>query len=175
MANCRMAATAITSQTRGESRTPDAAEAETFVQALIERKELSKLAEFWVSGREDRLALTPQGRRVPRRISAPTYPLRGNVIGSPASKEESMAVRPRRFYKGALINALARKKSKQVCRLSFRCGIRARLETGKRIVLPESTRILLLGSDRNSTRLGPEVLPELRAYGVGLAVQRRRH
>jgi polyketide synthase PksN len=56
-----------------KSRAPDSAEAEALVRALIGRKELSKLAELWVSGAKiDWRLLYASG--VPKRISAPTYP-----------------------------------------------------------------------------------------------------
>jgi polyketide synthase PksN len=51
----------------------DGTEAETLVQASIERKDLSRLAELWVSGAKiDWRLLYKFG--LPRRISAPTYP-----------------------------------------------------------------------------------------------------
>ncbi|HXH38620.1 MAG TPA: SDR family NAD(P)-dependent oxidoreductase [Thermoanaerobaculia bacterium] len=56
-----------------KTKTGDGAEGETGIQALIDRKELSKLAELWVSGATiDWRLLYELG--VPMRISAPTYP-----------------------------------------------------------------------------------------------------
>jgi len=60
-------------KTDAKSQTAAGAEGEGFIQALIERKELSRLAELWVSGAKiDWRLLYKSG--VPRRISAPTYP-----------------------------------------------------------------------------------------------------
>jgi acyl transferase domain-containing protein/tryptophanase/acyl carrier protein len=55
------------------SQAADGAAGEALVQALIEQKDLFKLAERWISGaRIDWRALYKSG--VPRRVSAPTYP-----------------------------------------------------------------------------------------------------
>lgn len=55
------------------AKAPDGADAETLVQASIERQDLSRLAELWVSGAKiDWRLLYKSG--LPRRISAPTYP-----------------------------------------------------------------------------------------------------
>jgi len=56
-----------------KSQTVDGAEAEILVRALIEQKELSKLAELWVSGAKIDWRLL-YNSHVPRRISVPTYP-----------------------------------------------------------------------------------------------------
>jgi amino acid adenylation domain-containing protein len=56
-----------------KSQTVDGAEGEALVQALIERKELSKLAELWVSGTKVDWSLFYKPG-TPRRISIPTYP-----------------------------------------------------------------------------------------------------
>ena len=56
-----------------DAQAADGAAGEALVQALLEQRELSRLAELWVSGaRIDWRSLYKDG--APRRISAPTYP-----------------------------------------------------------------------------------------------------
>ncbi|MBO0797628.1 MAG: SDR family NAD(P)-dependent oxidoreductase, partial [Blastocatellia bacterium] len=60
---------------KGEAKThtADGSEGENFIRDLIERKELSQLAELWVSGAMIDWRLL-YGAEPPRRISVPTYP-----------------------------------------------------------------------------------------------------
>jgi acyl transferase domain-containing protein/tryptophanase len=89
---------------KGEAKTQaaDGAEGESFVRDLIERKELSKLAELWVSGAKiDWRLLHKSG--APRRISAPTYPFARERHWLPGA-EGSIAKEPRQ--PGATAEAL---------------------------------------------------------------------
>jgi polyketide synthase PksM len=75
------------------SSTANDAEGDTFVQALIERKELSRLAELWVSGGKiDWEAL--YGAAMPMRLSLPTYPFAKESHWP--SGAESLDAEPRR-------------------------------------------------------------------------------
>jgi acyl transferase domain-containing protein/acyl carrier protein len=136
---------------------------ETSIQALIERGELSKLAELWVNGAKIdwRLLHKPD---VPRRISVPTYPFARERYWVPAS--EGKATEKRRhndptaaaFFNGAtkavseggkdpLKGATGQEEIGAGLQSFVPVWNPARLETKKRLALPESTRILLFGND----------------------------
>jgi polyketide synthase PksN len=71
-----------------KSQTADVALGEPAIQALIGRKELSKLAEIWASGAKiDWRLLYKSG--APRRISAPTYPFARERYWVPAAEEKT--------------------------------------------------------------------------------------
>jgi acyl transferase domain-containing protein len=130
-----------------KSETPDAAEAEAFVQVLIERKELSKLAEFWVSGAKiDWRLLHKAG--VPRRISIPTYPFARERHWVPNIKGRIHGRATKAILQGGVDQRTGQGEVKASLQTFVPVWNPARLETSKRIVLPESTRILLLGNDR---------------------------
>jgi Polyketide synthase modules and related proteins len=130
-----------------KSETPDAAEAEAFVQALIERKELSKLAEFWVSGAKiDWRLLHKAG--VSRRISIPTYPFARERHWIPNIKGRIHGRATKAILQGGVDQRTGQEEVKASLQTFVPVWNPARLETSKRIVLPESTRILLLGNDR---------------------------
>ncbi len=89
-------------KSEAKPQTAPGADGETFVRDLIERKELSKLAELWVSGAKiDWRLLCRPG--VPRRISAPTYPFARERHWLPGA-EGSIAKEPRQ--PGATAEAL---------------------------------------------------------------------
>src|SRR6267142_7163238 len=123
---------------------------ETFVQALIERKELSRLAELWVSGAKiDWHLLHKPGAA--RRISVPTYPFARERYWIPGAngKIDRAATR-------AIPQEGVDQRRGATCQEEVKARLETfvpvwnpvRLEESKRIVLPESTRIVLLGSDR---------------------------
>src|SRR5207244_2791699 len=70
-----------------DSRSPaaDRATGEPLVQDLIARKELSKLAELWVSGAKIDWRLLHESA-VPRRVSVPTYPFARDRYWIPGSE-----------------------------------------------------------------------------------------
>ncbi len=130
-----------------KSETPDAAETDAFVQVLIGRKELSKLAEFWVSGAKiDWRLLHKAG--VPRRISIPTYPFARERHWLPDIEGRIHGRATKAIFQGGVDQRTGQEEVKASLQTFVPVWNPARLETGKRIVLPESAEILLLGSDR---------------------------
>jgi polyketide synthase PksN len=130
-----------------KSETPDAAETDAFVQVLIGRKELSKLAEFWVSGAKiDWRLLHKAG--VPRRISIPTYPFARERHWLPDIEGRIHGRATKAIFQGGVDQRTGQEEVKASLQTFVPVWNPARLETDKRIVLPESAEILLLGSDR---------------------------
>jgi len=123
-----------------KSQTPDSAEGETFVKDFIEQKELSKLAELWVSGARIEWSLLHQAG-VPRRISVPTYPFARERYWIPNADGgiRSSVTRP------IPPDGVDHKADLQTFVPVWNP---VRLETSKPIVFSESTKILLLGRDR---------------------------
>ena len=123
---------------------------ETFVQALIERKELSRLAELWVSGAKiDWRLLHKPGAA--RRISVPTYPFARERYWIPGANGKIDRAATRAIPQEGVDQRRGATGQEEVkARLETFVPVwnPVRLEESKRIVLPESTRIVLLGSDR---------------------------
>jgi acyl transferase domain-containing protein len=151
-------------QTPQAPQMEDGAATERTVRDFIERRELSKLAELWVSGAKIDWRLL-YGPNVPRRISAPTYPFARERYWVPAAGGKAAEKRGPQdpaaaaFLQGAtkvaprgrgnpLNGAAGQEETGAGLHSYIPVWNPARLETKKRIDLPESTRILLLGGDR---------------------------
>ncbi len=117
----------------------------TLVEALVDRKELSKLGECWVAGAKiDWLSLHPT--RLLRRISVPTYPF-ARERHWPAAEPRVANVRQDRPSKP--LDGGATSEDAGAGLHSFvSVWNPLRLDANKRIVLPETTGVLLLGGDR---------------------------
>jgi acyl transferase domain-containing protein/acyl carrier protein len=120
---------------------------ESLIRGLIERKELSRLAELWVNGAKIdwRLLHEPD---VPRRISIPTYPFARERywISNIEGKIHGRATKA--ILQGAVDQRAGQEEVKEILETFVPVWNPARLEMGRRIILPESTKILLLGGDR---------------------------
>ncbi|HXH38621.1 MAG TPA: SDR family NAD(P)-dependent oxidoreductase [Thermoanaerobaculia bacterium] len=110
---------------------------EAAVQAAIERKNLVELAELWVCGAKiDWRLLYKAG--VPRRISAPTYPF---------ARERHWIRNAEAKIRRVPAQAAAREEAEVALRTFVPVWNPARVETGKRIVVQDSAKVLLVGSD----------------------------
>lgn len=129
-------------------------EGDASLQTAIERKELSRLAELWVSGvKIDWRLLYKAG--LPRRISAPTYPFARQRYWMPDGEAKASEVRQDR----AAIDATPRRDADQprvaAVQEEVEVGLLSmvpiwnavRPEAGTRVVVPESSNILLVGGD----------------------------
>ncbi|HEU4886753.1 MAG TPA: SDR family NAD(P)-dependent oxidoreductase, partial [Thermoanaerobaculia bacterium] len=126
---------------RSKTKAPQAAgaEGEALVQSAVQRNDLSALAELWVSGAKiewRRLHETS----APERISAPTYPFaRERHWISDVERVPKPALRP-------VIEAVPQLTSRLQSLVP--AWTPAPIHSGERIVVPQATRILLLGGDR---------------------------
>jgi acyl transferase domain-containing protein/acyl carrier protein/SAM-dependent methyltransferase len=133
---------------------PRAAEEDIIVQALIARKEIAALAERWVSGA--RIAWEwLHTSSAPRRISVPTYPFareRYWIPGAenwhrrPVTQATPGASRADADGKGADGQEQEDVTTELQSLAPVWSAVRA--DASARVVLPESARILLVGSDR---------------------------
>jgi len=119
---------------------------ESLIREFIERKELSRLAELWVNGAKIdwRLLHEPD---VPRRISIPTYPFARERYWVPNIEGKIHGRETKAILQGGVDQRAGQEEVKASLETFVPVWNPARLETSKRIVLPESTKILLLGSD----------------------------
>ncbi len=145
---------------KADAKTPKVPSTEALVRDLMDRNELSKLAELWVSGAKiDWDLLYKSGR--PRRISVPTYPFARErhwpvVAGTRIDVRQARTIQP---LDGGGIEAASGRGVDRIA-TDGQEEIHARLqswvpawnavhiEATKRIALPESVGILLLGTDR---------------------------
>jgi acyl transferase domain-containing protein/tryptophanase/acyl carrier protein len=121
----------------------DRATEETLVQSLIEQKELSKLAELWVSGAKIDWRLL-YASDVPRRISAPSYPFareRYWITGA----ERKVVELP----KESTVQPESQKEPEAGLQSLVPVWNPAHVQANQRIDLPKSTKVLLLGGDQS--------------------------
>jgi acyl transferase domain-containing protein/tryptophanase/SAM-dependent methyltransferase len=140
----------------------DAAQAsDTEIITLAEQRELSRLAELWVSGAKiDWRLLYKSG--TPRRIPAPTYPFareRYWIQGVEAKPVERQEIISKAAGQAANKRAPQVDKSRSAAiSAQTDAGLQSLVpvwnpvyfDAGKKVVLPEITRIVLLGSDQAS-------------------------
>jgi len=135
---------------------------QSFLHALIARKDLSRLAELWASGTKIDWRVL-YGSNVPNRISVPTYPFARERHWIPGVEGKTVAVR--QDHVSQPLDRVAVKTDPQqaadhpraaagekevTARLESLVPVwnPVRIETGQQIVLPESTKILLMGADQ---------------------------
>lgn len=137
-----------------KSQTAEGSGIETLVRDLIESKELSRLAELWVSGAKIDWRLLHKSD-APRRISAPTYPFARERHWLPGADEKTMKVR----QEPATIPS--KEETNQHKKTSSDIGMEAslqslapvwnpaRLEMNRREIPPETAKIVVLAADQN--------------------------
>jgi acyl transferase domain-containing protein/SAM-dependent methyltransferase len=113
--------------------------ADAAVQAAIENKDLSTLAELWVSGARVEWMLLHHGS-APRRVSAPTYPFARERHWIPGAEKVRRAAAP----------TAAPEELKTTLQTFAPVWNAAVIDSTRRIAVPEGVRVLLIGGDHAS-------------------------